>query len=450
MNVFFKMWLGVVMILSAGIAPLRAVVESSSTITGDWQVEVRAKSPSGSTIKVSLNIDPSPKASVRDEPCDKLPDFNPRAWGGWQKGYALKGVRAQECTVKGALDPLSLRVTEAAGLASVVYTRGKDYEADLAWGAVGRLPSGGISEKEKVLVSYDYFLQRIDTVVLSATGNELLHKKGVPDICQPKPQQLAEGEIALIYIYVPAGAVKLSRENLFPVLETDFPSELAAKDAGAAEKLLPKTMKKLREGATLKILAWGDSVTEGRYLPEKEKNRWQNQFVNRLKERYPQANIELITVAWGGHSTKDFIDQPPGGPFNYKEKVLAAKPDLIVMEFINDSGLKTAEVNERYGKFRDDFKSIGAEWIINTPHYMRHDWMGLKSQREIDDDPREYVKVLREFATQNNIAIADISLRYGRLWRQGIPYETLMMNGINHPDPQGLMIFADAVMNLFP
>jgi hypothetical protein len=76
--------------------------------------------------------------------------------------------------------------------------------------------------------------------------------------------------------------------------------------------------------------------------------------------------------------------------------------------------------------------------------------MGMTKQRDIDDDPREYVKFLRTFTAENRIPLADASLRYGRLWRQGIPYNTLMMNNINHPNTRGMKIFADALMALFP
>jgi hypothetical protein len=41
-------------------------------------------------------------------------------------------------------------------------------------------------------------------------------------------------------------------------------------------------------------------------------------------------------------------------------------------------------------------------------------------------------------------------LRWGRLWRQGIPYRTLLLNGINHPDIRGMQLFADSLMWLFP
>ena len=129
---------------------------------------------------------------------------------------------------------------------------------------------------------------------------------------------------------------------------------------------------------------------------------------------------------------------------------MGAKPDLIVSEFVNDAGLKPAQVEERYSRFLTDFQQIGAEWIILTPHYTRPDWMGLTRQREIDNDPRPYVAGLREFALKHKIALADASLRWGRLWRQGIPYQTLLSNAINHPDARGMQLFADSLLELLP
>ena len=76
--------------------------------------------------------------------------------------------------------------------------------------------------------------------------------------------------------------------------------------------------------------------------------------------------------------------------------------------------------------------------------------MGLRQERAIDDDPRPYVTGLRQFAANHGLALADASRRYGRLWRQGIPYSTLMLNSINHPNAYGMGIFADSLMALFP
>ena len=153
--------------------------------------------------------------------------------------------------------------------------------------------------------------------------------------------------------------------------------------------------------------------------------------------------------AWGGRNTSAYLAEPPGSPHNYRETVLGVKPDVIISEFVNDAGLSPAQVEERYSKLLKDFQAIGAEWIILTPHYVRPDWMKLTRERAVDDDPRPYVHGLRQFAAMHDVALADASLRYGRLWRQGIPYNSLMVNAINHPDERGMRLFADALMALF-
>ena len=171
--------------------------------------------------------------------------------------------------------------------------------------------------------------------------------------------------------------------------------------------------------------------------------------MNRLKKRFPKAEIDLVTEAWGGQSTASYLAEPPGAEHNYQEKILAAKPDLIILEFVNDAPLNPDQVEQRYSRLLGDFQAIGAEWIILTPHYVRPDWMGLTREREIDEDPRPYVAGVRAFAAKHGIALADASLRYGRLWRQGIPYSSLMHNNINHPDIRGMKLFADSLMVLF-
>ena len=66
-----------------------------------------------------------------------------------------------------------------------------------------------------------------------------------------------------------------------------------------------------------------------------------------------------------------------------------------------------------------------------------------------DDDPRPYTAYILRFGEENNVPVAETQVLYGRLWRQGIPYQTLMENNINHPNPYGLSLFGDALMALF-
>jgi lysophospholipase L1-like esterase len=391
-------------------------------------------------------VDKPEMVTVTAEKYDQLPLFKEKG-AEYNRGMKLHQIRAQECPTAYAVEPDSIIVREKPEKDSLKYELGKDYQIEPKWGCIGRLPESRIDEKKSVYIDYVYGKMRIDSIVQTKEG-KLTLRKGVPHVTTPAQPELNDGETRLANLWIKARIEKLTPDLLFPVLEQSYP-EPPKQSPTTAETLIPKTMSKLKAGETVNILAWGDSVTDAGYLPNPATDRWQEQFVTRLRVKFPKANIVLKTEAWGGRNTDAYRNEPPGSPKNYKEKVLDQKPDLIVSEFVNDSGMHGDILNQKYSKILSEFKEIGAEWIILTPHYVRNDWMGLKSEREIDDDPRPYTKSLREFTTKNNIALADAAKRYGRLWRQGIPYSTLLMNNINHPNPYGMKLFADALMQLF-
>jgi lysophospholipase L1-like esterase len=419
----------------------------SLTPAGGWKVSVRLVPAGRRGIRTVVDVPPPSAVTVAGERYAGLPDFRPESWGGWQKGVALRGLCSQECTTRSALDPASLIVASGRNRHAVVYKRGSDYEADLEWGSVGRLSQGRIEPEQPVYISYRYVKPRIDSIVLNTSGRLAL-RPGTPHIATPRPPKVSAGETRVANIFTEGKLKALKADCLYPILETAYPAPVKPLPT-VADCLLPKTTKRLRDGGTLNVLAWGDSVTDGGFLARANK-RWQCQFAARLRKRFPKARVKLVTEAWGGRNSTIYLAEPPGSIHNYKAKVLGAKPDLIVMEFVNDAGLQGEALEKQYGRLLEDFKGIGAEWIILTPHYIRPDWMGLTRQKDIDDDPRPYVKSLRQFAAAKRIALADASLRYGRLWRQGIPYNTLMKNNINHPDARGMKLFADSLMQLFP
>jgi lysophospholipase L1-like esterase len=428
-------------------SPLAATPQPAELkLTGDWQLQVTL---SGQPLPIvaRLSVPRPPLVTVQAEKYASLPEFQP-PMAGWRKGAPLLGVKAQECTSTGLFDPASLEVRSGPKPDAIRYGRGKDYEVEPLWGTVGRLAAGRIAPQQPVWISYRHSLLRIDAIVLTAKRDIVL-RVGVPHAAAPLPPALQTGERRLANLWIPGPIARLTGDHLFLVLETAYPEPPRPVPA-VAERLLPQTMKKLRQGGTLRVLAWGDSVTVGTFVPDPERNRWQAQFVARLAERFPRARIELITEAWGGKSTGTYLAQPAGAEHNYQAKVLDRRPDLIVSEFVNDAGLSPAKVEERYSKLLTDFRHIGAEWIILTPHYTRPDWMKFPQEHHVDTDPRPYVAGLRTFAAKHGVALADASLRWGRLWRQGIPYRTLLLNAINHPDPRGMRLFADSLMWLFP
>ena len=416
-------------------------------ICGDWQIRVSGDRGLG---PVLLTLSPPSLRQVFAEPCDPMPVFNPEA-GGWVKGYRLKQVRTQETTAKDSLVPESLVLRTGPEADAPLLQAGTDYMVDLEWGTVGWAGNAGAVTGRLAFASYTHGVSRIDSIFATA-GGRINIREGELHITAPRPPALKKGEVLLANVWLPVRVARLTPDHLFPVLETSYPVK-PARGGAVAKNRIPNTYAKLLNGEPLAILAWGDSVTDGSFLPDPS-DRWQEQFVRRLRERFPKASITLITEAWGGRNTDSYRAEPPGSIHNYREKVLAVKPDLIVSEFVNDGWMTSEQTHARYGVILEEIMGIGSEWIILTPHYilpawMGSGWVGAARQRDIDDDPRAYVKGLRTFADANNLALADASLRWGRLWRQGIPYMTLMLNAINHPDARGMRMFADSLMALF-
>ncbi len=426
-------WVAVCLGIWAGAAPAKM------ELAGAWQVKVTC----GEQTAV-LTVEPPDMVTVTDEAYERLALFQGPEW---RRGTPLLGPKAEACSVAGALDPATLVVRAGPGATAQLFERGKDYQLEPRWAGFGRLEGGAIAADRPVYASYRYAMMRLDSVVLKADGS-LAVRKGVPHVATPRQPEIGDGETRVGNVWLAGRVERLTDDHLFPILEHAYPEPKSAPPgASAAERYLPKTLAKLRAGQPVRILAWGDSVTECVYLPFQQK--WQEQFATRLRARFPDASIVMLSEGWGGRTTTAFRKEPPGSPRNYAEKVLALKPDLIVSEFINDAYMNEAAVLENYGAILKDFQRIGAEWIILTPHYARPDWMGLTREREIDNDPRPYVRGLRLFAENNSVALADASLRWGRLWRQGLPYSTLLVNAINHPDERGMALFADALMALF-
>jgi lysophospholipase L1-like esterase len=428
-------------------APIPLTGFPAVEIIGPWKVRVSAgevkvgdktvvlKEP------VELNVEPATIVQVNDEKHENLPMYNAQA-APWARGARLTGVITSETTSPDSLVPDSVVVKSAPGEATAL-VRGRDYDIELQWGTFGRLP-GGLPEGATVYVDYAFGMHRVDSIVVDREGR-LRVLTGEPHIATPKPPRLYQHETAIANIWLPARTEKLGPDNLFPITEPVYVPPKRTKPP--AISLLPKTWEKLNSGKPLHILAWGDSVTAGGEASSVEK-RWQNRFVAMLQQRFPKANIKLTTAGWGGRNSDSFLNEPPGSEWNFETAVIAPKPDLVVMEFVNDAGFSPEMVEKKYSYLLERFREIGAEWAILTPHLVWPQWMG-KQTSKIEEDPRPYVAGVRAFAAKHKVALADASLRYCHLVKEGIPYITLMVNSLNHPDDRGHEMFALSLMELF-
>jgi lysophospholipase L1-like esterase len=413
-------------------------------VAGDWSVrvtrgtvlvdgrEVRIGSP------VTLAVAPPVRVRVRDEKHDPLPPYDEKAAPFW-RGARLGQLVTVETTAPDLLLPETVVVKRGPGDGERLQ-QGKDYGLEPRWATFGRLAAG----PSAVWVDYDCEWSRLDAIMVSREGKvQVVQGKAHPAV--PVAPEGGRRQTVIGHVWVPGRLARLTPDNLYPILATEYPEPKAA--APPAATLLPRAWGKLTRGEPLHILAWGDSVTAGGDASS-EATRYQSRFLALLRERFPAAQLKLTTAAWGGRTSDHFLREPPDSQYNFERAVLAPRPDLIVMEFVNDAWMSPEVVEQKYSHLLARFREVGAEWVILTPHFVRPDWMNAPSVR-VEQDPRPYVAGLRAFASKHRVALADASLRWGHLLRQGIPYTTLLSNSINHPDDRGHELFARSLMELF-
>ena len=392
-----------------------------------------------------LNETNGKPAEVKQVRGEKL-QLSAQAPRGHDVGTRLKQLIPQNpnsgVTARGSLIASSVVVR----LGDMMLEEGRDYLLAHDWGMLGIGPNSRVTTGDTVTVDYDYSLMRLDSLVRGADGQEFV-KPGNSSLTSPQAPILAPGETRVANLFVHYGSDG-SHVERFPILET-----AAQAQTFSTKGRIPKTLAKLQAGQSVKIVCWGDSVTAGSEASSPA-TRYPAVLQQRLKQRFPSAQIEVETLAIGSSKSDQWLD-PIKYPFPTPtkqaagkfERIINAKPDLVTVEFVNDASYDAAHVAANYGEILKRVRAIGAEVILITPHFTTPEMMHFQNLREAENRP--YVFALRDFATQNQLGLADASARWAHLWREGVPYVTYLHNNINHPDDRGHAIFADELMKNF-
>ena len=429
---------------AAESTPVRGIV---ITVQGATVVVAPGKSEiGGRSVTVAqaatLPVTAAPVLSASNEPL-KLSVDKP---AGWATGTKLLGCRTRGVNAYGSFVPGSLEIRRTQD--GELLKEGEDYLVDSGWGHVGLGPKSRVTAADTVFASYRYSLLRMDTVQVSADGRASL-KQGKPHISAPVPPEADAGSAAVAHVFVSYRDTGTKPEHIYPITETAAQA-VTASTAGR----IPKTLAKLRAGQPVTIVCWGDSVTAGGDASGPEL-RYVDVFAAGLRTRFPQAKIDVRNISAGGSNSRQWLSPEQfayrglkGGenPARF-EHVLAAKPDLVTIEFVNDAGLSPAQVETQYGEILKRLEPSGAEVVLITPHFTMWKMMGFTGMREAEKRP--YVLGLREFAGKRNLALADASARWEHLAKEGLPYLTLLHNTINHPDDRGHLLFAEELWKCF-
>lgn len=201
--------------------------------------------------------------------------------------------------------------------------------------------------------------------------------------------------------------------------------------------LLPKTAAKLKAGGPFKIVAYGDSITQGGEAST-EALRFPNLYAKSLQTRFPKAQVTLENGATGGDTTMQGMNR-------LEEKVLSRKPDLVLVSFgMNDHNI--APYGHSVDKFGRNLASIvstirdrtGAEIILISTFPPNDEWM--ISSHSMD----KYAQETKRVAAEQKCAYADLySIWAKMLERKDSP--SLLGNNINHPNDFGHWLYLQAL-----
>jgi lysophospholipase L1-like esterase len=371
---------------------------------------------------------------VRDEQ-GTLSDQVPQSYNG---GSALR-----ECLIEGGIGLANALVGDSLALKAEPgpdgrrFEEGKDWRADRLWARIGRLPDGAIGADTQVYVDYDWGLTRVDTLEVCSDGTLRLCQ-GAERMTAPVPPGTDAHARALCNVYLPPAAAEITQDLIYPI-GLPFPAA-SAEETRRNAALIPRTLEKLNRGDKVTVVFWGDSVTCGGTSSTPEK-AFPQSFTAWLRNKYTKADIEYVNAGTGGWSTWNKLPL-------FEQEVMVHKPDLMVIEFVNDMGMDRETVYKHYTQAVNRVREGGGEVIILTPHFVRPDWMGTGDMRT--PETRATVGYLKEFAADNQVGIADASRRWAHLWIEGIPYLTLEYNTINHPDDRGHQLFVEELQRFFP
>lgn len=190
---------------------------------------------------------------------------------------------------------------------------------------------------------------------------------------------------------------------------------------------LPKTQAKLKSGASLKIVAYGDSITAGGDATRPELIFWRR-WADDLQARYPQARVEAINGATGGDSTFQGLQR-------LESKVLTEKPDLVLVGFgMNDHNIGGPSIavfeknlQEIIARIRQE---TAAEIVLYSTFPPNEKWKYGSHRMP------EYAAATERVARDVGCAFADVFNNWQAVLQRKKP-EDILGNNINHPNDFG-------------
>jgi lysophospholipase L1-like esterase len=203
-------------------------------------------------------------------------------------------------------------------------------------------------------------------------------------------------------------------------------------------QFLRATKAKLDAGQSVRIVAFGDSITAGGDATRPELIFWQRWAAD-LQKKYPRARVTALNGATGGDSTVQ-------GLRRLQAKVLDQKPDLVLIGFgMNDhnrSGVPVPQFETNLKQMITRIRDETAADIILFSAFPPNPHWKFGSHRMA-----AYAAGTARVARETGCAYADVFNNWESIaaWKKP---EDLLGNNINHPNDFGHWIYFRVLQQL--
>lgn len=199
-------------------------------------------------------------------------------------------------------------------------------------------------------------------------------------------------------------------------------------------KYVERTRQELESGADATIVCFGDSITAGYAV----RRGFPSFLLESLRQRFPDSKIEMINSGISGDTSQDGLSRLDWA-------VLSYEPDLVTINFgINDCVL---------GLSLEEFEMNLVEMVRRIRAGPDSEILLLSSQPlespPYDQRVLDYYQTVETVAKEMNVGFVDVYGAWMKRVRAGMPLDSLILPGLDHPNEAGYRIIAEELMSLF-
>lgn len=199
-------------------------------------------------------------------------------------------------------------------------------------------------------------------------------------------------------------------------------------------KYVERTRQELESGADATIVCFGDSITAGYAV----RRGFPSFLLESLRQRFPDSKIEMINSGISGDTSQDGL-----GRLDWA--VLSYEPDLVTINFgINDCVL---------GLSLEEFEMNLVEMVRRIRAGPDSEILLLSSQPlespPYDQRVLDYYQTVERVAKEMNVGFVDVYGAWMKRVQAGMPLDSLILPGLDHPNEAGYRIIAEELMSLF-